>query len=471
VSGPTSSTVGDNSNGLSAPAVNGGQTGVNPSAPTPATGQLARAGTQAPGAPAPQLASAGASALPAGTATHTPIRIGFMYTNNDAAASAGVNNNQSVTADRVMKALVASYNSAGGIAGRKVVAYYQVIHSSSNNFEGDLAASCAAFTQDDHVAVVIETVGLYSENFERCLAKAQVPVFSDLAPDRQDAQEFPLLVTPDDLLADTRVAEVVQQLTASRFLTPAHKIGVVVENCPVDNRVFANSLQPALARARLHLAATANPQCFSAISDLGTIAAQLGNAVVSFRSSGVDRVMFVSIGEEGTLTFEFMLAASQQDWYPGYAMSSMSLATTVAAQSGIKPQEFANAHGIGWSPPADTADLRQAPRSSSANDCLARIGKQGVRPTTGNDLYTSWIVCDEFSLLDAALRQSNGDATGSPLLRGVAQASASHWVSALNVDGSARPWDNGRLEPAEFRYFGWVASKNAFAYTSGRMRF
>jgi hypothetical protein len=401
---------------------------------------------------------------------HAPIRLGLMYANNDAASTAGINNNMDVTADKVMKALVGSYNSQGGLAGRKIQPYYTHLNSSSQDYESDLAASCAALTQDDRVSVVINSVGLYSENLQSCLAKAHLPVVSDLGPDQQDAKQFPLMVTPDDLLADTRVVQVVQRLKASGWLTPKNKIGVVVEDCPVDNRIFTNTLKPALARAGLTLAATANPQCFQAIQDLGTISSQMGSAVVNFRANGVDRVLFVSLGEEGTMCYEFMLAAGQQNWYPGYAMSSMTYATTVATQSGVKQQEIENSRGIGWSPPTDTADLKQAPPGSAAKDCLARLAKEGVRPTTPNDLFASWSVCDQFSLLDRILRATGGDASPGGFLHGLA-AAGQGYVSALTVAGSMTTWDRGRLGPGAFRYFGWVNSKSAFAYTSNPVSF
>ena len=398
-------------------------------------------------------------------ATTGPIKIGFIYANNDAASAAGINNNMSVTADKVMKALVGSYNTGGGFAGRRLQAYYQHLNSSSDDYESDYASACAAFTQDDRVSVVVDSVGLYSENFQGCLAKARTPVVSDLGPDVQDARAFPLMVTPDDLVADTRVVQVVRRLKASGWLTPQNKIGVVIEDCPVDNRIFTNSLKPALAQAGLRLAATASPQCFQAIDDLGTISGQMGSAVVNFRSAGVDRVMFVSLGEDGTMCFEFMLAAGQQSWYPGYAMSSMTYATTVATQSGIKPREIANSRGVGWNPYADTADLKQAPLSSAGDNCLARLGKAGIHPATNNDFFAALSVCDQFALLDRILHASSGDASPDGFLRGLTIAQRG-FVSALSVGGSTGTWDHGRLSPGEFRYFAWDSSRNAFAYTS-----
>jgi len=121
-----------------------------------------------------------------------------------------------------------------------------------------------------------------------------------------------------------------------------------------------------------------------------------------------------------------MLAAGQQDWYPGYAMSSMTYATTVATQSGVKKREIENSRGVGWDPYADTADLKQAPLSSRTRLRVA-AGQRG--------------------------RSQQG------------------FVSAINVGGSAGTWDHGRLSPGEYRYFAWSNSRGAFAYTSNPAAF
>lgn len=438
-----------------------GISGPGGSPPTTSSGNL----TASAGATS---ATGGGPAAPAPTSG--PIRVGFIYANNDAATAAGVDNNMTVTAGKTMKALVTSYNARGGFAGRKIQAFYQHLNSSSNDYETDYAAACAAFTQDDHVSVVVSAVGLYSESFQGCLAKARIPVVSDLGPDVQDAKQFPLMVTPDDLLADTRVVQVVERLKASGWLTPQNKIGVVIEDCPIDNRIFTNSLKPAIARAGLHLAATANPHCFQAIGDLGTISGQMGSAVINFRSAGVDRVMFVSLGEEGTMCFEFMVAAGQQNWYPGYAMSSMTYATTVATQSGIKQQEIENSRGVGWNPYTDTDDTSQAPLPPAGRDCVARLGKAGVRPTTSNDFFAALGVCDQFSLLDRIVRASGGDVAPGGFLRGLASAQQG-FPSAIDVAGRTSTWDRGRLGPGAYRYFAWNTAKGGFAYTSNPAAF
>lgn len=426
-----------------------------------------------PGAgPATSSATAAASPTQVRSAgTKGPIEVGFMYSVNDAAASAGVNNNNTITLGNVVHALVTSYNSAGGFAGRRIEPVYQQLKSSSNNYSGDLASACTSFTQDHHVAAVISNLGLYSEGFLSCLAKASVPVISgDVGPDVQDAKRFPLLVTPDSLIGDTRVVEVVDRLRASGWLTPSTRIGVVVEDCPVNVRIYDNSLLPALRAAGLTLAATAEPECFRAIGDLGAISGEMANAVLSFRSRGVSRVMFVSQAQEGTMAYEFMLAAGNQDWYPGYALSSASDATILARQSGVSSQEIANSRGVGWIPSLDSNEPNQVPPSAGTHACFSRLAAQGLHPSTETDYAIAGQVCDTFAVYLAALQAVNGDASAGAVLTGV-RSLGSRFSSALTLEGKTSVWDHGRLGPAEGRYFTYSAAAGGFVYTGSPFAF
>jgi len=370
-----------------------------------------------------------------------------------------------------MHALVSSYNREGGFAGRHIDPVYDSIRSSSNDFEGDLAAACATFTQDNHVVAVFSTVGLYSESFYSCLAKAGVPVISgDVGPDLYDARAFPLLVTPDSMLGDTRVLEVADRLFASGWLTTKDKMGVVIEDCPINHRIYDNSLAPELKRLGIAVAATAAPHCFQSIGDLGTISAQMGSAVVQFRQRGVTKVMFVSQAQEGTMTYEFMLAAGNQGWYPGYAMSSASDATIQQGQGGVPKQEYSNARGIGWMPPLDSSQRSQWTTTSTTRTCLKRVRAEGLRPSTGVDDVQVEMVCDTFVLYDAALQLTRGDSRAAVVQRGLHTA-GNGFLSAATMSGATGFWDHGRIAPAEGRFFQYVPSRGGFVYTGQPFRF
>ncbi|HZQ86568.1 MAG TPA: hypothetical protein VFA83_17105, partial [Acidimicrobiales bacterium] len=160
-------------------------------------------------------------------ANHSPISLGVLYTVNDGAESAGINNGNNFTLKQSVTAFVDGYNAAGGIAGRRIQPTYAEVHSASNDYEAQTQAACSTFTQDHHVAAVIANVGYHSDILVSCLAKANVPLITGDwdAPDQRDADRYPLFVTPASIVGDTRVAAVVQHLAASGFLQPRNKVG------------------------------------------------------------------------------------------------------------------------------------------------------------------------------------------------------------------------------------------------------
>ncbi|HZN16499.1 MAG TPA: hypothetical protein VFB78_19700 [Acidimicrobiales bacterium] len=232
-------------------------------AETPDTTMATSAGDTGGGSASPSSragssrTSAGGTPIASGGA-RSPLQLGLLSAVNDGADQAGVSNGDTFTQGDVIHAFVDSYNASGGIGGRHIEPVYAAMHSAGNNYETQVQAACSTFTEDHHVAAVVSEVGYYSENLLACLAKAGISVVSGDwgAPDRQDATRFPLFVTPITLIGDTRVASLVKHLAASGFLQPRNRIGVVVEGCPIDQRIHRNALVPALQAAKLTLAWT-----------------------------------------------------------------------------------------------------------------------------------------------------------------------------------------------------------------------
>ena len=170
------------------------------------------------------------------------------------------------------------------------------------------------------------------------------------------------------------------------------------------------------------------------------------------------------------MTYEFMLAAGNQNWYPGYALSSDSFATTLQAQSGVPEREFENARGIGWIPPSDTVNRHDWTATASTRACMSRVRTQGLRPTSAVDDLTVESICDIFDLYDVALHTTRGDASAAAVQQGMQRAGQTH-VSALTMGGACSFWDHGRLAPAEGRFFEYVSAKGGFVYTGNAFRF
>lgn len=441
---------GPGSAGTSAAAA-GGATAA--SAGTTGTGPSASAAS--PGVDAPSVAVSG------------PLKVGILYAVNDAAAPAGIQNGNTFSPSQVVHALVDSYNKSGGIAGRHIDPVYATLHSYNNNYEAQIATACSSFIDDNHVSVILTSAGYYSEQLLACAAKGSVPIISGdyAAADRQDTRTYPGFVAPTTLVGEDRETSVVSHLAAAGWLTHQNRVGVIIENCPVDNRVYRGGLAPALAHAGVTVASTFETQCFQSIQDFGAEASQMSNAVVQFRSNNVDRVMVVSAGAEGNLVFEFSEVADGQGWHPGYALSSLAIAE-VQAQNDSATQ-LANMRGVGWLPTLDSEVRQQYAPNAAASDCLSRIRKEGIQPQSNSDYVFVYEPCDTFHMLDAIARASNGQVSVASVLHGK-QMLAGSFQDATTLDGAVRLWPDGGLAPSTGRIFAYV--KGAFRYTSKLFR-
>ena len=440
------------------------------SSPTGRDGSPKRAGTTGPHAVAPSTGSADAARapsitsapLPAGS-NRKPIEVGVLYTVNDAAEDFGVDNGETVSPSEVARAMVRSFNDTGGLAGRRIVPVYADLNSASHDYEAQMQANCAAFTEDHHVAVVLSTVGYYSETLLGCLARAKVPIISGdwSAPDEQDARRFPLYVTPDTFLGESRMAAAVKHLKGSGWLQTRHRIGVVIEDCPIDRRVYGNGLAPALKSAGLKVASTFLTRCFRAIQDFAEQASQMSNAVLRFRQAGVNRVMFVSQAAEANMVFLFSTVAQEQGWFPGYAVTSVAAPSALALN--MSEEQLVNVRGMGWLPAVDTESLKQSPPTSTARVCLERMKRVGIQPASNTDHYFISAPCDIFTLTDRLLRDTKGDAAPEALMRALAKVGTS-FVTASTVDGRTTT-SGGQLRPAAGRLFAFTPERG-FHYTT-----
>lgn len=453
VAGPAPSAAGSGSAGQ--PEAAAGSAGGAGSAAGPAAGASSAGGRSG-------VTATGSVSAPGGRGTRAPIQLGILYAVNDGAQSAGVNNGNTVTLQQAVEDFVASYNSSGGIGGRHIVPVYAQMHSASTDYESEIQSACATFTQDHHVAAVLSSIGYVSENLLACLNQAGIPLFSgDYAGlDSVDAQRYPLAVDPDTLIGDTREIDLVEHLSDAGYLTPGSRIGVIVEGCPIDQRIYQDSLVPALSRKGLDLAATGQVRCFQSLSDFGGDASDLQSVVVQFRSKGVDTVMFVSQAAEANLALLFMEAADAQRYLPKYALTSLAIPTVLALNA--PADQLANVHGLGWIPLFDSADPNQTRPTSVGATCLKRVRAQGLQPQSSTDYAYVDLVCDMFNLYDAALRATGGDSTAQVVLRALPAVTRTY-STAATLGGGVAPGPGGRPVPGEGCIFGWVGGR--FVYT------
>ncbi|MHB8669598.1 MAG: type 1 periplasmic-binding domain-containing protein [Acidimicrobiales bacterium] len=447
--------------GLPSGAAGGASSGVAGGAGTVGTktrGAGSRSGGAASQAEGPAAGGGGPAAGRSGGAS--PISVGVLYSTNSAAQAAlGVSTSTSFDSTSVAKALIAYYNSHGGLAGHRLSGVYHGFGADDPSFDNDLQQACADFTQDHHVNIVIDLAGAWSATFQQCLASAHVPYFGAEVSDDQDMRTYPGLINPSDRSMDDRGRAVIDTLSATGYLSRRNKIGVLFEQCPNTQRANNNGLVADARRHGLTVASTYGIGCITGFASSGSDATQLQEAVLQFQSSGVDRVMFMS-NYESALLLLFSRAAENANWHPGYALDSNAGAGSLAGS--LPPAQTANIHGAGWMPNADINS--STPVSTSGQRCLSMLAPAGIRPASSSDASTAYSGCEELFLLERVLGVNNRLDYRS-IIDSVSSL-GSTFVSTVAIAGATAFSATRHAAAADLAPFAYSAACSCIAYTA-----
>lgn len=428
------------------------------------SGGAAEGGRRQEGGSAPAAQAPGTAPEAGATADRSPLRLGLLYVNNDAAAGAGVDNGNSFGPRRSLEAQVAAANARGGLAGRRVQPTYVELQSSSSSYASDLQAACESFVEDAKVSVVLSFSGINDDQFSSCLSKAGVAHVngSYALGDTTSLAASRTTVSLAGLSVDRRSKATLEQLTRSGYLTRSSRIGVVVEGCPYNQRAFERTLLPTAARLGLDVVETATTRCFGGINDLGGLASDSQNAVLRFSSQKVDRVLVVSSVEANVLLV-FTNAAESQGYRPGYGLTSLALANVL--KDNIPHAQLVNAKGVGWIPSVDDSGPSLTP-TAQTRTCAESSRAYGVSPASPADHFTVFSHCDAFGLTDRVLHLSRG-ATAPRAWSAALDGVGTSFRGAAVLEGRTDFSDGRRDGPALGRIFAWDRGCSCFRYTGG----
>jgi hypothetical protein len=392
-----------------------------------------------------------------------PIRIGFLAAASSAAATSaiGAQSGTSGSPQEAMDYFVRTLNAKGGLAGRRITVISSFIDPTRTNYDNEAAAACAKFTQDNRVDVVfsIETF-YYSESFSACLAKAGVPELVSLAggTDAKTLAKYPFLFSPTAPTVERRFTALLRGLTDNGYLSKANKVGVVVEECPYNQAVYASTIEPGL-RSRGITAVRRDVGCVHGFGDAAAFIASVQSQVLPLAAAGADRVIFVSGFEQIAAQF-FEQQAQSQGYRPKYALTSDSGAGTNTMS--FSPEAMARVQGVGWSPVYDvTALLPGGAATQRCRQLWKGYPSSAERINRANNEST----CDEFFLLEAALQRTGGRSDADTLAGGLLTLGTSY-DSPLQLGGATRYGPGRKDGPALFATFGFKAGCSCFAYTS-----
>jgi hypothetical protein len=391
----------------------------------------------------------------------TPLKIGIIYlTDGGAAQSLGLNQGVSdFTPEQVARGLVKGFNAQGGLFGRRLEAFYAGWSTSSNDYSTDAAAICAKFATDTPVPVVIDLGVGNLGGLPDCLAKhGIVHLSTGFETDLQGLKALPLHINTAFLSVERTYLNTIDRLSSVGYLTRASKLGVVREDCPEDVRAYQNVLLPRIQRQLGQTPLLVTTRCSNGLSGASVAGADISNAVLRFRGSGVDRVMIVSHFESIALVL-FSNAAESQGYRPGYALSSYASAAGIAAslQDGQRP----GLHGGGWRPGLDTSTSSFG--SASERRCLAVFSASGSRATLPNDKGAVGVSCAPLLVLERLLQVKDGAFSRETMLGAMARFGSGIQLPTL-LTGVARLSPDRRDMPSAGQAFGWVTSCSCLRY-------
>ena len=348
--GGTATPTGAGGTATGAAPTSGGTTDAAPAA-TPASGTGTPDGSTSP-------AAAGGT-----------IAIGVHDDNPGAAfGQFGVEGGPSGDQGAWIQAIVDWINANGGMGGRQVELVHHVTESLNGSFDQQAERACAFFTEDNDVLAVVGGARVPTLNLVDCLARHETPLvwsYHYMVDQATFANYGDYLYMPPMVSAD-RLGVWVDAIASTGFLDGG-VVGVARYDTPIHERFTNGVLAPALAR---HGSSITDQVAFSGATSAASAAdlsAQANNAIVRFRSRGVNRVLFVPTS--AVMPLLFFAAAEAQSYRPQYSLTSYD---NPAFQNDNVPTaaQFDGAVGFGWLPAGDVAWEQQPQLWPAAQQCL-----------------------------------------------------------------------------------------------------
>lgn len=349
--------------------------------------------------------------------TSSEIKLGFSFPTDGQETNTALGGAGATQIDfrRAYDGMIEWVNARGGIAGRKAVPVYDGLQTASSQTQDQQdQETCARFTEDDPVFAA--NAGWRTENGISCLEKAGlVVVESNSLVFRSNAffQRHPYYIEFDGIDNDDISTLTVDSLVKEKFFSKSAKIGIVTWDNPEYAGPVQQTLIPRLKKYGLTPTDVAYVKYPSSQNDYGEMAAQIGNAAVTFKSEGITHVMFLDQG--ALIAFFFMQAAERQQYRPRYGLNSGSGGTTLAGllRSGGDNDARNQLHGsvgVGWVPTIDVGpdDTPGWADTQARKLCYSIMNKNGVSMTSANARAQAEGVCNTIWTMDGTL-----SATGS----------------------------------------------------------
>jgi hypothetical protein len=428
-------------------------------------------------------ASGGSSGASGPGVTDSTINVGIIYAVNAGAANAAIGGTGISQGDekRNHDVLINDLNAHGGVAGRKVVPVYAELDATSPaTLDSQYQAACDTLTQDHKVFVMFAG---QSETLIQCAHnRGVVAATTNLTEADSDTfRRFPYYYELNGLNLGRMSAAEVAGLQAQGYFSGwdaslsrpgagKAKVGVITTDQPSFVRAVNGALVPALAKAGYapDPANVVRVPRVERTTDIGAIGAAISNAVLRFRSNGVDHVIIIETS--GVLSLLFANNADSQRYYPRYGLNSQNGVQALADGGGYPKSQLAGAVGVGWLPSLDITPSENTDDGPYATDarkrCMALYKAHGVTFSDTNARGIGMNNCNDVSFFAMVANSIKG-----PLNRDTFRAAVERVGPTFqSVDTFATNFSPTQHDgAAAVRYWAYNTSCSCMRYTSGNI--
>lgn len=366
--------------------------------------------------------------------------------------------------EKQIEALEDWVNANGGLGGKQMEAVFRIYDAETDTPAAE-EQLCNKITQDDRAFAVVMT-GQYQVNARPCYASRQTLVIdASLFAMSQDFldEESPYVWTASFPEYDSFIRTYVRVLGEQKFFEGEESVGVVAAESPVNRDSIQNVAVPLLREAGIE------PEvAWVDTTDTGTLFQGLEQAAVTFRSKGVERLMF--LGGSRMASVFATVAGSQEGFSPQYAISSFDNPSFfVNNPTTASPETMESMVGIGFHPPQDVPDAEMRfPSTDSEKECLAIYQDGGVNFESRESARVALPYCDATRLLKMGAEGVEGN------------LNAAAWSQVIDRDGSdfqsaSGPGNalgsGGRAAVGAYRVLRFDAAKGHFVYEGPEVPF
>lgn len=357
-----------------------------------------------------------------------------------------------VTADagdpkKQVQALEDWVNAHGGVGGRQLDAVFRLYDASTDSPAAE-EQLCNKITQDDQAFAVVLT-GQFQANARPCYAQRQTLVLDATLVATDDAtydELAPYLWSPSYPSYDGFVRAYITSLADQGFFEGEEQVGVVADDNPINHRVMEELAEPLFDEVGI------DPEISWVDStDQGSLFEGNDQAAVTFRTAGIDRVMFLGGARLASI---FATVASAQSFTARYALSSFDNPTFfVNNPSTVPPEVLEGAVGLGFNSSQDVPDeQRPFPDGEAETTCLEMYDAAGITFDSREAARVALPYCDAVRLLTAGAESLGDDlnaaAWGAAVQQlGAAFTPATGFAGAL---GTGRAAASGAFRPMRF---------------------